>query len=56
MSRIETGKYKIKNSKMNIINVYQQCVAIVGTQAQEHSLILENEVGEIQNPNVIGDE
>lgn len=56
MSRIETGKYKIKNSKMNIINVYQQCVAIVGTQAQEHSLILENEVGEIQHPNVIGDE
>ena len=41
---------------MNIINVYQQCVAIVGTQAQEHSLILENKLGEIKHPNVIGDE
>lgn len=56
MSCIETGKYKIKNTKMNIINVYQQCVAIVGTQAQEHSLILENKLGEIKHPNVIGDE
>lgn len=56
MSLIETGKYKINNSKMNIINVYQQCVAIVGTQAQEHNLILENKLGEIKHPNVIGDE
>ena len=56
MSRIETGKVTIKKAKMNIENIYEQCIAIIGTQAQEHNITLENTLEDVKHFNVIGDE
>lgn len=56
MSRIETGKVSIKHSKMNLENIYNQCMSILRTQAEEHSIELIGQLEDIEHFNVIGDE
>ena len=56
MSRIETGKVSIKHSKMNLENIYNQCMSILRTQAEEHSIELIGQLENIEHFNVIGDE
>lgn len=56
MSRIESGKTEISHEPMNIYSIIEECDAIVCGQLQKRDILWKKEIGNIENPNVFGDE
>ena len=55
MSRIETGKLVIKKEPMDIEELYNQCVAIIETQALENNIHFIYSLENVKHKNVYGD-
>lgn len=56
MSRIESGKTRVKNENFDIRTCIDNCISIIGGQVATRDLELVRELGKFRHPCLIGDE